>query len=122
MQVSVAVATDHGRHSYGAAGRLRKVHPSSTCVPHQLLLLPGLDTPEDYSPVINRVLACLKEPVNLTEGTVQVSASIGITLYPQAKASAEQLIHQADQAMYQAKRKGRNQYQVFVKNENPESR
>lgn len=87
-----------------------------------VLLLPGLDTPEDYSPVINRVLACLKEPVNLTEGTVQVSASIGITLYPQAKASAEQLIHQADQAMYQAKRKGRNQYQVFVKNENPESR
>ena len=78
-----------------------------------VLLLPDLKTPADFSPVINRLLSCISEPVSLTVGTVQVSASIGITWYPQPETTAEQLIHQADEAMYQAKRKGRNQYQVF---------
>ena len=78
-----------------------------------VLLIPDLKTPADSTPVIERLLACIREPVNLPVGTVQVSASIGITWYPQPDTTAEQLIHQADQAMYQAKRKGRNQYQVF---------
>ena len=44
----------------------------------------------------------------------QVSASLGVTFYPQAEAiDADQLLRQADQAMYQAKLAGKNRYHVF---------
>jgi len=42
-----------------------------------------------------------------------LTASLGITLYPDDNTDAEALIRHADQAMYAAKEKGRNQYQVF---------
>ena len=45
--------------------------------------------------------------------TLQVSASIGVTLYPQDGASSEQLIRHADQAMYQAKQAGKNRFHLF---------
>ena len=44
---------------------------------------------------------------------LQVSASIGVTLYPQDGADADQLMRHADQAMYLAKQKGKNRYQFF---------
>jgi EAL domain-containing protein (putative c-di-GMP-specific phosphodiesterase class I) len=50
----------------------------------------------------------------LNSASLQVSASIGVTFYPQAQqVEAEQLIRQADQAMYQAKLAGKNRYHVF---------
>ena len=78
-----------------------------------VLLLPELETAEEFVPVITRLLTCINKPVNLSVGVVQISASIGIAWYPQSEISAEQLIQQADQAMYRAKNNGRNQYQVF---------
>ena len=48
------------------------------------------------------------------ELSLQVSASLGITFYPQAQdIEADQLLRQADQAMYQAKVAGKNRYQLF---------
>jgi predicted signal transduction protein with EAL and GGDEF domain len=45
---------------------------------------------------------------------LQVSASLGVTFYPQADdIDADQLLRQADQAMYQAKLAGKNRYHVF---------
>jgi predicted signal transduction protein with EAL and GGDEF domain len=44
---------------------------------------------------------------------MQVSASIGVTLYPQDGADADQLMRHADQAMYIAKQAGKNRYHVF---------
>ena len=45
---------------------------------------------------------------------LQVSTSMGVTFYPQAQElGAEQLLRQADQAMYRAKAAGKNRYQVF---------
>ncbi|MBP6339069.1 MAG: EAL domain-containing protein, partial [Vitreoscilla sp.] len=54
------------------------------------------------------------EVVELGAGRVQLSASAGVTLYPQTEAvDADQLMRQADQAMYQAKLAGRNRYHFF---------
>jgi diguanylate cyclase (GGDEF)-like protein/PAS domain S-box-containing protein len=65
-------------------------------------------------PVVDRLLQAASEPVCIGELTLQVSASIGITFYPQPEeVDADQLLRQADQAMYQAKLLGRNRFYLF---------
>ena len=60
-------------------------------------------------PLLGRLLAAAAEPVQTSELSMQVSASLGVTLYPQAHdIDADQLLRQADQAMYQAKLAGKN--------------
>jgi len=60
--------------------------------------------------IINR----MAEPFVLGEDVVYVSASIGITLYPADATEVEQLLQNADQAMYAAKNMGRNRYSYFT--------
>ncbi|MCW8869032.1 MAG: diguanylate cyclase, partial [Marinobacter sp.] len=61
-----------------------------------------------------RLLARVAEPVWVADHSVEVSASIGYTLFPQAEdLDGDQLLRQADQAMYQAKHRGRNRYVRF---------
>lgn len=65
-------------------------------------------------PMLHRLLSAAAAPVQLGDLTLQVSASLGVTFYPQAKSiDADQLLRQADQALYQAKVAGKNRYQVF---------
>jgi diguanylate cyclase (GGDEF)-like protein/PAS domain S-box-containing protein len=64
--------------------------------------------------LFDRLLAAAAEPVPFGDARLQVSASLGATFYPQAgEADADQLLRQADHAMYQAKLAGKNRYQVF---------
>ena len=64
--------------------------------------------------VARKLLGAIALPVSLGNTTVQVSASIGLTLHAvNDERSAEQLIKDADTAMYQAKQAGRNQVYVF---------
>jgi diguanylate cyclase (GGDEF)-like protein/PAS domain S-box-containing protein len=65
-------------------------------------------------PLFDRLLAAAAEPVPFGDVRLQVSASLGATFYPQAReVDADQLLRQADRAMYQAKLAGKNRYQVF---------
>lgn len=62
----------------------------------------------------NRLVAKLSEPFIIGTVPLYLSASIGVTLYPQSKElDPGQLIRQADQAMYQAKLAGKNQVCIF---------
>jgi diguanylate cyclase (GGDEF)-like protein len=64
--------------------------------------------------LLNRLLAAVSAPVELADTQVQVSASVGVTVYPQdGKLDGDQLIRQADQAMYRAKQSGKNRYALF---------
>jgi len=75
-----------------------------------------VDLPDSDSclPLLTRLLAGAAEPLLLAENSLQVSASLGVTFFPQADGiDAEQLQRQADQAMYQAKLAGKNRYHVF---------
>jgi diguanylate cyclase (GGDEF)-like protein/PAS domain S-box-containing protein len=77
-------------------------------------VLVDLAAVEDSVPMLGRLLAAVAEPVHIGELTVQVSASLGVTFYPQTEdIEADQLQRQADQAMYQAKLAGKNRYHVF---------
>ena len=65
-------------------------------------------------PLLNRLLAAAAEPVPIGQLVVQVSASLGVTFYPQVEeVEPDLLLRQADQAMYQAKQAGRKQFHIF---------
>ena len=65
-------------------------------------------------PLLSRLLKAAAGQAAAGEATVGVSASIGVTFYPQDEAiDAEQLLRQADQAMYQAKLAGKNRFHFF---------
>lgn len=66
------------------------------------------------APLFNRLLTSAAQPVHLGGLTLQVSGSLGVTFYPQTQeVDADQLLRQADQAMYQAKQAGKNRYYIF---------
>jgi diguanylate cyclase (GGDEF)-like protein/PAS domain S-box-containing protein len=60
------------------------------------------------------ILKILAEPFQLGDEVAYISASIGITLYPNDASSVEDLLKNADQAMYVAKNQGRNQCSYFT--------
>lgn len=74
------------------------------------LLLQGDDS---HDAVYQRILATVGDRVPVGDQSVTLTASLGITRYPEDGADAEGLIRHADQAMYSAKEKGRNQYHFF---------
>jgi EAL domain-containing protein (putative c-di-GMP-specific phosphodiesterase class I) len=60
------------------------------------------------------MVKAVADPVAVGALWLQVSASLGVTFYPQTQEmDADQLLRQADQAMYQAKLSGKNKYHVF---------
>lgn len=65
------------------------------------------------SNVAKQLLAKTSTPFIIGEQTFSISLSIGIALHLGANASASQLISQADIAMYQAKRAGKNGFHIF---------
>jgi|GEM_PF-708653 len=68
----------------------------------------------DCVPMLTRLLAAAAQPVQCGELVLQVSASLGVTFYPQSdNVDADLLLRQADQAMYQAKLAGKNRYHFF---------
>ena len=77
-------------------------------------VLTDLSDAEDCAQTMQRLLAAVGRPVPYADTQLQVSASLGVTFYPQAQAvDADQLLRQADQAMYQAKLTGKNRYHAF---------
>jgi diguanylate cyclase (GGDEF)-like protein/PAS domain S-box-containing protein len=76
-------------------------------------ILVDLDCARDCEPVLARMLQAASDPVTARAQVLHVSASIGVTLYPQDGGDADLLMRHADQAMYQAKQAGRNRYQLF---------
>jgi len=66
------------------------------------------------TPYIKRLLAAAARPVSYQGQQLQVSSSIGVAFYsPTDTIVADQLLRQADQAMYQAKLAGKNRYHIF---------
>jgi diguanylate cyclase (GGDEF)-like protein/PAS domain S-box-containing protein len=73
-----------------------------------------LSDPCDCEALLQRLLEAASQPVYMGDLCLQVSASVGVTFYPQAaEVEPEQLMRQADLAMYQAKQKGKNRRWVY---------
>ena len=63
--------------------------------------------------MLDRVLAIVRGPLGIDGTFVTVTASIGVTLYPEDEADADTLLRHADQAMYLAKEVGKDNYHFF---------
>jgi diguanylate cyclase (GGDEF)-like protein len=68
----------------------------------------------DAAIIGNKVLRELAAPIHVERHELDISCSIGISVYPRDGKTAEELMVNADVAMYQAKKAGRNGYRFFV--------
>lgn len=77
------------------------------------VLLEGLDTPSSAEAVARKLLVAVNQPVAIEAHRVTVAASIGLALcLPGDPRGPEQLLKDADQAMYAAKKAGRNRFHL----------
>ncbi len=78
-----------------------------------VFLLLGLDKVEDCEITLHRLLETISMPVTLKDQAVSVSASIGISIFPDDNTDPDTLLRHADQAMYQAKQQGKNCFHIY---------
>lgn len=79
-----------------------------------ILMPESLQQPEDIIDIANKLLNTIMQPIMFNNREFLITASMGISLYPQDGNSAEELIRHADLAMYNAKSLGGNQYQFYT--------
>lgn len=75
---------------------------------------------EETRMIAGKIIECLSAPMLLAQGEVQVGASVGISLFPLGSENGEELLKQADQAMYRSKCRGTNRYSFFSGEPEPE--
>ena len=85
------------------------------------LILQNLSKPRDAATVSQKVLEGLAAPFEVEGHEIFVTASIGITLFPSDGENPEELLKNADSAMYRAKHQGRNNFQFYTAEMNARS-
>ncbi len=78
-----------------------------------VLLWHDIGSEADCISGLERILDKVSEPMIIDSEPVSVSASIGVTLFPDDNVDADSLLRHADHAMYTAKQLGKNRYQIF---------
>jgi diguanylate cyclase (GGDEF)-like protein/PAS domain S-box-containing protein len=78
-----------------------------------VLLLGEIRNMDEIDILLTRILEEMARPFVIGQRTLQISASIGTTIYPFDSSDNDTLLRHADQAMYQAKQSGRNRFHLF---------
>ncbi len=78
-----------------------------------LIMLPLLTGPQDASRIAEKLMAAVKKPFRVDHHDLRLTASVGISVYPDDGDSTETLIKNADIALHYAKDQGRNNQQFF---------
>ncbi len=78
------------------------------------ILLNNLNSQTSTEHIAQNILNRFSEPFNLQGEIVYITASIGISVYPNDSTDVDTLLKNADQAMYAAKEQGRNRYHYFT--------
>lgn len=79
-----------------------------------VVLLEHIQLPEHVTAVAEKIRHALNQPVDLLGHSLRILPSIGIALYPEHGVEGEQLLKHADDAMYCAKMKGGNRFQLHI--------
>ena len=86
-----------------------------------IVLLQDLHAREDVEPIAAKIVAALSAPFEPGTRQVSISVSVGVCTYPEEGVHPDDLLQNADVAMYQAKRRGRNAFSVFTPAASPQS-
>lgn len=78
------------------------------------IILDHIAKQEDTALVVEKIFTSFAKPFRLEDHEIFVTSSVGIAIYPTDGETAENLLRNADTAMYHAKEKGRNNYQFFA--------
>ncbi len=78
-----------------------------------VILLPRMTTQLNATEIVQKILTTVSEPLTINEQAVQITSSIGIAIYPHDGEKANELIKNADSAMYYVKKHGRNNYHYY---------
>ncbi|NPA71699.1 MAG: diguanylate cyclase [Gammaproteobacteria bacterium] len=102
----------------GVANRLRNTLRATDTVARLggdefTLLIEGFETPSDAISVLDKVMALFLEPIETESGSIQVTISMGVAIFPEDAEDHKTLVHQADLALYEVKNQGRNGYKLF---------
>ena len=68
---------------------------------------------EDLNSLARKIIKLIGEPYEIFGNVLQIGTSIGIDLFPEYGSSAQDLIANADAAMYAAKREGRGSFRLY---------
>jgi len=79
------------------------------------VVLEDLEHPNQAAPVVQRILDAIARPLPLAGRMLYMTASAGISICPSDDSDADNLLKNADAAMYRAKEIGRNTYQFYSK-------
>ena len=77
------------------------------------VVMEGLKNAQDASVLAQKILQVLTEPIMVDETEIYIGCSIGISLYPDNGDTPQDLLKNADAAMYKAKNEGRNNFQYY---------
>jgi len=86
-----------------------------------VIILEQLKKTEDLDRFVKKLLKDLEQPILIAEQKLHVTASIGISIYPENGVNADSLMSAADIAMYQAKENGTNTYRFYSEEMNTHS-
>lgn len=78
-----------------------------------IALLPDLADPTEVTRIARRLIGAISTPFTIGGHEFRVGCSLGISFYPNDADTAEDLMRNADAAMYRAKQEGRNTYRLF---------
>ncbi|MCK9257051.1 MAG: diguanylate cyclase [Sulfurospirillaceae bacterium] len=78
-----------------------------------VLIVPYIENDEFVYELIKRILEAINRPFYIDGKNISIGCSIGVAFYPEDGEGADILIKNADIAMYEAKQKGRNTFQLF---------
>ncbi len=86
-----------------------------------VILLSEIERPQDAAQVSETLLKVFAEPHFIDQHELHVTFSIGISIYPDDGTNADDVMQNADTAMYHAKANGRNRYQFFTADMNTQA-
>ncbi len=78
-----------------------------------VLLLTHVESLDDMGITLERIISVVSAPYDIDGRCLEISASVGVTVYPHDNSDADTLIRHADHAMYQVKQQGRRHYRLF---------
>lgn len=79
------------------------------------LILPNLSKVTHLDNIANKIIESIAKPINIQDDIVNISASIGIAIYPLNANDSLSLLDNADKAMYEAKKLGKNRFKYYDK-------